>query len=77
MICVEKHKSCGNTLFRDDEGDTCMTKCTLLEEDHLQKLAVLGKKASLQDLQSSLMLPHSFPRDGPLTSALYDLLFLE
>lgn len=40
--------------LRDDEGDICMTMCTLLEEDHFQKLSVLGKKASLQDCKETV-----------------------
>lgn len=54
-----------------------MTKWALLEEDSLQKLAVFGTKASLRDLQSSRIPLYCFPKEGPLTSVLYDVLFLE
>jgi len=54
-----------------------MTKWTLLEEDRLQKLSVLVMKARLQELQTSRMPLYHFPKEGPLTSVLYNVLFLE
>lgn len=63
----------GMFCLRDDEGDINVTKWALLEEDCLQKLAVLGMKASLQDLHSSCMPLSCFFKEGLLTSLRYSV----